>query len=433
MKKTVKRAVKKTVKKAAKRTVKSAVKRVSFTKAEKVENAKKALAYINKKEEERAAAADSKTPIPEPSIPEPIKKAEKKAIAKELNLTFDRKALEPALLIAKDFMGKGGAMPILNSINLKAEHGNCTLTVSDLETSWKAIIKCGGDNINICVPLDLITKEIRALHPEIETVELKFEEDTVKVNGRCEMYTIKGEEFPSFPEPENPFEVTIDEFIQKSKRVLVAAGESDTRYTLNSIYVDLEKGNIVGTDGHRLHIEPIATKKKDGRKLIIPRKPASLIVKHCTDTSFLIGTAHVQFNLGGGTMVTRLLDGNYPDYENVIPKEIPLKVTFSATELLRVLSGAVPVSSGNKGVRLTINGKIEVEATNPGLGSYKWHLPCTSEGVEEGFMVSLNADYLGDAVRTFTTKENDTVVMEMSESLSPCLINSRAVVMPMRI
>ena len=358
---------------------------------------------------------------------------EEKGWTKDLAITVDRKILEPQLNVAKDFIERKPSLPILAHVQIKTEKGECRILSTNLETSWTTVIKCSGDKVNRGVPLELLIMEIRALHPEIEQVELKFRESTVSVNGRCEIYTMKGEEFPVRPEVENPLVVTIEGFIQKSRKVIVAAGESDTRYTLNSMFLDLECGYIVATDGHRLHFEDIDVKGKEGKKLIIPRSAAFLAVKHSADSTFAVGEHHIMFKLAGGEMVTRLMDGNYPDYQNVIPKENSIKAVFKASEFLRVLTGAVPVSSDGKGIRLTINGQMDIESMNPGLGSYKWHIPCTSEGISGDFSIGFNANYIIDAIKTYATKEEDVVVMQMSEPLAPCLINDKAVVMPMRI
>jgi DNA polymerase III sliding clamp (beta) subunit (PCNA family) len=95
------------------------------------------------------------------------------------------------------------------------------------------------------------------------------------------------------------------------------------------------------------------------------------------------------------------------------------------------LEGAVPISA-NGTVLMHINGKIEISTKNADRGEYLWHISGTSEGKTEDLTFGFNAQFLIDAVRSYTSKENDSVTMEVSGPLSPCLINGHAVVMPMR-
>lgn len=277
-----------------------------------------------------------------------------------------------------------------------------------------------------CIPLDILLREVSALHADINEVKLTFKESTVNVNGRCEIHTLPAGDFPEYKDFDG-VKVEVPGLAEKFKTVLPAAGERDTRYMLNAVLLDLDKGYIVATDGHRLHIEKTVVLK--GKKAVIPSGTAELVIKHSAEL-LKLGGNRIAFKLAGGEMTSTLMEGTYPDYEKVIPKENPIKITFKGLELLKVLDGALPATTFGNVIKLTIDGSLEIEAVNPDLAHYKWHIPCTKQGGDKNLIIGFNARYLIDAVRSYG---KDEVVMEMSTPLNPCVINSKAVVMPVRI
>lgn len=377
---------------------------------------------VQHQEEEAKAEArpEVETPPTEDAVPEPVL------------ITFDRKEIEKALTVARDFTNRADTMPILTHVHLSATDAGCRVTATDLERTWTTLISSQGGTISRCVPLNTLLKEIKALHSDILTAELKFTGDWVEVNGRCRIVTVDGREFPVLPATTGT-KVEISGLSDLLNRVLPAAGESDTRYTLNTVLVDLECGHIVATDGHRLHIDDIAA-VAEGRKIMFPRKTAVLAAKHEVSGAFEIADNWVVMDLSGGQMFSRLVEGTYPAYDQVIPKENPIKVRFQGAELLKILEGALPLCR-NDAVKITVNGRLEVATSNPDLGDYNWRMPCRSEGKgDEVLTVGLNAKYVIDAVKSFTTKENDEVTLELPEKpLAPCILNGKAVIMPMRI
>lgn len=373
---------------------------------------------------------------PETSKPE-IKLVTKQDEQKKSSLpagkivTFDRKELEPVLSIVKDFTEKKATMPVLLHVHMKTEQDTIKFTATDIDRSWTGSIPGKGNPIDVCIPLDIFIREVKALHSDIKEVELMFTDNTVKVNGRCEIFILPGEDFPSLPNVGSR-KIDIPGFTDKIARLLPAAGEGDSRYILNAILIDLEHGYIVATDGHRMHFDRISA-QKDAGQFIISRESASMIVKHKAANTMQMSKKHITFTIAGGTMMSRRIEGTYPKYENVIPQDNTIKVMFQGPDFLKVLEGALPVVAdrGNT-IRMSVNGKIDIETDNPGIGNYKWHVPCSSAGTAKNFTVGFNAKYLIDAIKAFTSKEDSKVTMTFKDPMSPCLINDRAVVMPMR-
>jgi DNA polymerase-3 subunit beta len=347
---------------------------------------------------------------------------------------FDREAIEDALRVASDFVDKKGRIPVLAHVKLEASKAQkeCRITATDIETAWTATVPCSGDTITRCIPLETLYKEVKALPSDEDEVNVFFRKDTVSVNQRCEIYTMPADDFPAVPEVGGEELLVDGGLIEKLSRVVVAAStELDNRMYLASVLLDFGGGHMVGTDGHRMHIEDMKP-VEGGRRLLIPRRAAALACKHGASSRIMAGEGHVLFRLREGEMATRLVQGEYPDYLKVVPDN-PVKVQFSGAELLKVLEGALPLTNDNS-VKLTINSRITIEGSSPERGHYRWNIRCEAEGKgKEKVVVGFKAAYLRDAIRAYTTAENRSVLMEIGEPTGACLINRKAVVMPMRV
>ncbi|MDO8282672.1 MAG: DNA polymerase III subunit beta [Thermodesulfovibrionia bacterium] len=465
-----------------------------------------------------------------------VKKAPKTKAVKESKkekiqvIEISRDALTKTLKTANDFIMKKGTLPVLSTVKLEFTNKECMVSATDLEVSWTKRVKVlKGAVVARCVPADLLIREIQALPQDIVKVELAFSPDTVKINDRCTIWTMSADDFPVLPDIKGK-DIEIDNITESLKKVIVAIGGSDTRYTLNGVCFNFADKMIVGTDGHRLHTETLNFKGDVNSQIIIPEKACKAIIKyphkyehdrddwrskerevkgmwetktytlnvfgnevkveykadkkaediditysgpvnasgehkgyvghyslthskHETIQDYLqkqaeemyldyhnpmpvrlsADTKHISCTLAGGTMTAKLIDGTYPDVKKIIPKSQPVKVDFNAKEFLEVMAGVMPVLRDSKGVKLTVNGKIDIQGMNPGTADYKWSVDAKSsgKGKDKTLIVGMNAQYIIDAVRAYG--ESGTVTMELSEELSPCLINKKAVIMPMRV
>lgn len=343
-----------------------------------------------------------------------------------------RAEFQSALTVANDFTAKSGFNVILDCVHITTGKDFCRLQTTDLERSYTQNLSYVGDQVDRCIPLDILLREIKALPPEISEIEFRFSENKVEINGRCEIYTSPGEEYPEIKAVEGEA-ITMPDISEKIKRVTPAASDSYQKGALSGVCFDFPKGHIVAADGNRLHIEDLPKIKKS-KAIVIPLKTATLLAKHNFSGVMKTSEDRVSFDLGIGEMTSMLVEGNYPDYGNVIPKDNPVKATFSGKEFLRVIDGVIPVSNKDyKVITLSINGRLEIETKNQDIGSYKWHIPCRSEHKHKDIIIAFNICYLVDAIKSYTTKENDAVVMEIKDPASAVIINQRAVVMPIEI
>ena len=364
------------------------------------------------------------------------KKSEKKAVVAtktpkatkaKVAITLDRETFFAALKVAHDVSDSKATMPILGHALLTASGKSCTIKATDIENYWMRSLGAGvTSDVSVCIPLDIVLREIKALDKEITTVELSFEDETVSVNGRCRIHTMPASDFPSTPKVTGK-DMTIAEFASKVARVVPAAGDSDTRYIMNSVCIDSAAGFLVATDGNRLHRTAI-DKVEKAEQLILPRRSAELIVKHSAGDTMKHGDGSVKLSMADGELVVRCVNGTYPSHASLFPKKSAVTASFQSKDFLAVLEGALPLAGDSNEVVLSFNGKLVVEARSSEKGEYKWEIPCKTKGGE--IKMAFNAVYLRDALKAYGQEE---AVIGMTEQLAPCVVNGSALVMPMRL
>lgn len=142
-----------------------------------------------------------------------------------------------------------------------------------------------------------------------------------------------------------------------------------------------------------------------------------------------VSKTHMTYPAADGEMLVRAIEGTFPKWHDVIPKNNPVKITFKASDFLQNMEGALPLTHDSNTVTLKVNGAMIIETNSPDRGTYKWHIPCKATGKKGEIDIRFNAKYLIDALKSYDIPE---AVIEMAEAISPALVNKKAVVMPMR-
>jgi DNA polymerase-3 subunit beta len=327
----------------------------------------------------------------------------------------------------------GTISPALAHVLIDAAGGLCTISASNLETSYTKTLACETEAaVTTLVPAKTLLAEIKALPPEITDVELSVTNGkgnrAVSVNGRCSIHGQDPEEFPELPSGFTTV-VKVRNLKEAVGRVIVAVSRDETRYVLTGLLLDLTGGFAVGCDGFRLHFEQIEAAEPPKDALVIPANAMKIILKFKgeDEVCFSDDARHVAFFVAGGILTARLMDGNYPAYKEVIPKPAS-RITFAASEFLKLIEGATPLS--DKAIRLTINGDLVVTSAHE-AGSYEWKIPCTREGGEAKLVYHFNPAFLVDAIKAYPA---DRVTLGTPDGeYGSCIVNEKAVIMPVRV
>ncbi len=344
-------------------------------------------------------------------------------------------------------------MPVLsNALIETVEGGGIAITATDLEIGLKGVYQAevtepGGVTLSARKLFEIV-RELPEEDVSVDSAENNWA--TIRSGKATFKFTgLAREEFPTLPEMEGAEFVPVDPLLMHEliRKTIFAAGDNDTRYVLNGIYMVLSsKDNgsqieMVGTDGHRLAIlkRNISAKAAPGTA-IIPKKSASELKKLLdegeTDLMMALSKNHIVFRLGSLYMVTRLIEGNYPNYEQVIPTSNDKSVSIEKALLTAALRRVSLLSrERTNAVKFVLsNEKAALTSQNPEMGEAREELPVEYSGAE--LEVGFNAKYLLDAL---SVMDQDKVSLLLKDSLSPCIISQaggesyKCVVMPMRV
>lgn len=360
-----------------------------------------------------------------------------------------------ALQRIQGVVDKKNTMPILSNMLLSADEKGVEVVATDLEIGlrgrYTAVVETPGAVTVSAKKMYEITREL----PE-EDVDVRVEDGNwVKITSGHSHFKLVGlpkDEYPALPDVAEEGMINIDGEVLRDmiRKTLYAVGDNDARHVLNGLYVHLTpvKGGInmrmVGTDGHRLSlIERRIEAEHREESIIIPKK-AMLELRRLLEEEggagaklqIGIGKNHALFKRDGLVMVTKLIDGNYPNYHQVIPAQNSKKVMV-AKDIISHAVKRVSILSKEKtnAVKLQLEkGSLALSTNNPEIGEANEELAVEYAG--EGLTIGFNSRYLMDALMAM---DKQTISLELSDSLSPCMIKEegddlfKCVVMPMRV
>src|SRR5438128_2182747 len=351
----------------------------------------------------------------------------------ELQIGIDE--FSRALYRAQGIVEKKSTMPILASVLLEATQGEgggrLRASAFDLEIG---VTGTHPAEVNRPGSVALKHKElydiVRTL-PEKTCVLRREANNRVKITSGAAEFNIVGqpaEDYPPFPRAEKVQFVTVEpqQLLEMIEKTQFAISADETRHNLNGVFFETGEGSVrmVATDGHRLSLvqRPLEGQFNLKRGVIVPRKGLfelrRLLSEDQTGVCELgfTETSGV-FRRGDVTMVMRLIDGTFPDYQQVIPKEADRTITVDRPRLLDTLKRMSLLSSdrSTNAVRLELQeGSLKVTSQNPDLGDAKEEIPVSYKG--QPLQIGFNARYLMDVLQVVDTAQMN---VELCDELSP--------------
>ncbi len=376
-----------------------------------------------------------------------------------MKVRIGREELLTGLQRVQGVVEKRNTMPILSNILLEAKHEGAEIVATDLEIGMRGLYKAtvleaGGVTISARKLYEII-KELP--NGEIELTSGDNNWTTIQAGkSQFKVVGLPSGDYPALPsiEREGLTPLAGAGLLELIRKTLFAAGDNDARYILNGLLVSLtttEKKTtllrLVGTDGHRLAVAErevgTAGAKQPAQdiKAIIPKKAAQemkRLLEEGGDAEPLIGfTKNLMiFRKSGLLLTSRLMEGNYPNYQQVVPKESGRRIAVNRG-LLESALRRVSVLSKDKAnaVKVTFApGVMTLFSSNPDYGEATEELAAQYEG--EALITGFNARYLLDAL---SVMDGESVSLQMDTALSPCLIQEaespgfKCVVMPIKI
>jgi DNA polymerase-3 subunit beta len=375
-----------------------------------------------------------------------------------MELKIGAQELARALGRSQGIVERKSTMPILSHVLLEAKKGNeLHISATDLDLSVSSQHACevskeGG----LAVSAKHLYEIVRAA-PE-QTVSLKKASNNyLEVKSGASEFRIVGlpaEDFPALPRFERVAFVTVDpkSLLDQIERTSFAASTDETRYNLNGVFFEPQGPvlRLVATDGHRLAVSerPLQGDFALKKGVILPKKGLQELRKLLTEAAesgeekpdAQLGFAEnsAVFRRPGVVLAMRLIEGLFPDYQQVIPKPGEKVLKLGRQRFLETLRRVSLLSSDKShAVKLELSaGLLKVLSNNPDLGEAREEVPVEYAG--EPLKIGFNARYLTDVVGVLKA---DDVLLELADDLSPGVLKGAgepdagytAVVMPMRI
>jgi len=367
-----------------------------------------------------------------------------------MKVICNRGALLEALTVTGSVVASRTPKPALQCVKLAAEGNELTLSATDLEVA----IRYRDNQVEVSEPGELLVPADRLRDIVRESVD-----DTLSIESAAEMAQVKGQDslfkiytqpvegFPPIPgyEGESDFEIVAGQLKQLIAQTIFSAAKESTRYAFNGVLLNIKgkQVSLVSTDGRRLaeaRGDLISTGKtrKEGSLTIIPVKALAMIERLLTDpeeaVSFQLRENQIVVHTPNATLSSILIEGQFPPYEDVIPKDANKKMTAVTVELLSAIKRAsLLTNEESKGVRMSFSKKgLVLSSQSPGAGEATVNFPCKYEG--DDLDIGFNPAFLIDALKVVATEE---VSFETSAGNRPGLLkggpNFQYVIMPVNL
>lgn len=359
------------------------------------------------------------------------------------------------LQLFQGIVERKNTIPILANVLIEADGDQVRLLATDLEVGLRsrcqASVTKGG---SLTLPAKKLYEIIKAL-PE---TDVRIEEDKTGVKVAADrfdsrMQTLPREDFPTLPDGTGVYSATLPRDVLKqmvAKTQFAITGE-DTRYFLNGALFILrpDSMSLVSTDGHRLALITVPREKDTAKgkpdeevRVILPRKTllelGRLLAEGEGDIQYERGENHLFFEIGGRLLISRMIDGQFPAFERVIPKGNDKRVEFDRDRLTSAVKRVALLSNErSRAVKFQMDkGKVEIASSSPEFGEAKEVLMVDYAAAP--VTICFNAQYVLDFL---SVVETDSVGLEFKDEMSQAVMKPVGaegydytyVIMPMRV
>ena len=379
-----------------------------------------------------------------------------------MELIIGRSALLGGLNLAQGIVERRNTVPILGNVLIEAKDSSLALAATDMEVGMRTRIACEcGHPGSVTLSAHKLFEIVR--ETEADEVSLRsLENDWVEIKcgrARFKMMSLDPRSFPAMPSAAEKTESAVDTGAARTElnigakvlttmidKTIFAVSPDETRYNLSGVYIECPAPDTVrmaATDGHRLSLidRPAPGFSMHGGA-ILPRKGLNelrrLLDSGVEGDVVLSVETQLAWLLQGSTEISmRRVEGEFPDYRGVIPKDSRYQISIARDTLLAAIKRAAIFSSERyHGIRLGLNsGSLTVSSTSPELGEASETVDVDFSGEE--FSVGFNAAYLIQAVTAIPAQEQ--VLLGVTDEVSPGVLTTPAdsaylyVVMPMRL
>jgi DNA polymerase-3 subunit beta len=363
-----------------------------------------------------------------------------------MKFSVSKEKLLEGLQTVQNVVSTRTTLPILSNVLLQASGGELKLTTTDLDVGVRGSVEAAVDKPGATT---LPARRLFNIVRELPSSEIQIEVDSknvASIRSGPSFFKILGlpeEEFPPLPKFENAKVFTLRQKDLKDglKKTSYAISTDETRYVLNGILFTFKdnKLTLVATDGRRLALVDIELEFPRSHEvdIIVPSKAVTelgRLLGEEGDVKLKVGENQIAFEVNGTLLVSKLIEGNYPNYRQVIPAEAKERITLERELFLNsVHRVSLLASEKSNSVKIIFSkNNIDITANTPDVGEAKESLAVQYKGKE--FSIAFNPEFLMAPLRNLS---NDEVFLDLTDEMSPGVIKIQTpflyVLMPMRI
>ncbi|MDP3143448.1 MAG: DNA polymerase III subunit beta [Candidatus Omnitrophota bacterium] len=362
-----------------------------------------------------------------------------------MKIQTEKENLLIAIQVVQNIVSPRSTLPILSNILIETHNNTLSLTATDLDVGISCEIPVSTqEEGSITLPAKKFSDIIKEL-PKGNVVIVVKKNNLVDIECekcRFKLMGLPKDEFPKLPEFKDKETLQVEQATLKEMLDLTAFAVSheETRYILNGILVEVKENNLklVATDGRRLAMaeRKIATTSKKEFSVIIPIKAVNELNRNLKDdgkVAITLGTNQILFDINGVLIISRLIEGTFPNYKQVIPEETEKKVKLNREAFLAAIRRANLLSTPDfQAIKLEVfKNKMVVSKSTPDIGESREELDIEYQGKE--LIVGFNPHYLIDVLKNLT---DEFLFFELSDADKPGVIRTSGylyLVLPMRL
>jgi DNA polymerase-3 subunit beta len=323
--------------------------------------------------------------------------------------------------------GRTGTLPVLSGVRISLSGDQLRVTGTDLELTIDVEVTVAGDTDGVTVlPARLTADIVRSFSSG--AVSIEADSDDVHISsGRSEFHVRPqaADDFPRLPEfASESITLPVDTFGAALRQVARAASSDESRPLLTGVLMAAEDDGLrlVATDSYRLAVRdlPGTTVLEAGRKVLVPSRALNelaRLVSSAEEITLLLGGREATFLVGSAQLSTRLIEGEFPNYRQLIPQHYPNRLTVERQALYDAIGRVKLLARDSTPIRLAMSADgLELTATTQDIGQATESLDAKYEGA-----VAFNPEYLSAGVDAVTSEE---VVLETLDALKPAVLRA---------
>ena len=342
-----------------------------------------------------------------------------------MKFTCERSVLLKEIAIAQEIISSKNAISILSNVLLEAENDTLCIKATDIKVNFETrvpvtVIEAGSTTVFCDKLLSIINS--------IPDGELEFEQTDIKISIKpsfkkikFQLKSIASDKFPEFPSSDNVafFDIPVKDFKEMVVQTVFAVSDDETRYFMNGVYLENngDKLIMVATDGRRLAFigKDFGSSVPTFQGVIVPPKILNLITKRAGDEgpiSIAVTDKCIFLKFGSYNLSSVLIEGQFPNYQRVIPEQQSYSFSVNRIELIEALKRvSLLVEQKSRRIYMTVeSGFLSIASEESEIGTAKEDIPCRYDG--ESVTIALNYRYFEEPLKVMN---DESVKVEFTE------------------